>query len=64
MTFDIEMRIVSFIDDFLIVKKILEHLGLWENKQSSSPPNNSESFVDMIYEPIDDGWYQSENISF
>ncbi len=59
-----EMRIISFIDDFLIVRKILVHLGLWKDKQSRFPPDKVEPFMDLTYEPIDDGWSQSENISF
>ncbi len=59
-----EMRIISFIDDFLIVKKILDHLGLWKDKKSRAPPYKVEPFIDLTYEPIDDGWSQFENISF
>ncbi len=59
-----EMRVIGFIDDFLIIKKILEHLGLWKDKQSRAPPSMEKSFIDLCYEPIDDGWSQPGNIFF
>jgi hypothetical protein len=33
-----EMRIISFIDQPEVIKKILQHLGLWE--QSQAPPES------------------------
>jgi hypothetical protein len=54
-----EMKIIGFIDEFLIVKKILDHLGLLKDKQSRAPPDKIEI---MTYEPFDDGWYQPHNI--
>ena len=56
-----EMRIIGFIDDFLIVKKILEHLDLWREKQPRVPPEKVVEITELTYETIDDGWYQSEN---
>jgi len=32
------MRIISFIDQPEVIKKILQHLGLWE--QSQAPPES------------------------
>ena len=32
-----EIHIVSFIDQVEVIKKVLEHLGLWE--ESHAPPN-------------------------
>ena len=32
------MRIISFIDQPEVIKKILQHLGLWE--ESHAPPDN------------------------
>ncbi len=52
------MKIVSFITDFPVVRQILQHLDLWEQKASIDPPN-LETFSennDLIYEPFDDGW--------
>ena len=34
-----EGRIISFIDQPEVIKKILEHLGLWE--KSHAPPNRN-----------------------
>ena len=56
-----EMRIISFIDEYLIVKKILEHLDLWREKQPRAPPEKVVEITELTYETIDDGWYQSEN---
>jgi len=33
-----EMRIISFIDQPEVIKKILQHLGLWE--EAHAPPDN------------------------
>ena len=32
------MRILAFIEDEQVIKKILKHLGLWEMKPRSPPP--------------------------
>jgi len=34
------MRIISFIDQAEVIKKILQHLGLWE--ESHAPPDRSQ----------------------
>ena len=42
------MRIIAFIEDDQLVKKILEHLGLWQVKRKPPPRANSpptESFI-------------------
>ena len=49
-----EMRIISFIHQFSVIRKILEHLELWGEDHSRGPPQNDE----FIYEPIDDGWFR------
>ena len=41
------MRIISFIDQPDVIKKILEHLGLWEESQAPSrqePRKKSDHF--------------------
>ncbi len=48
-----EMRIISFITEDLVVKKILDHLGLWNEDLSRAPPPKK----DVVYEPINDGWF-------
>ena len=37
------MKIVSFITDPLVIKKILKHLGIWKQKPSRDPPNLPEN---------------------
>jgi hypothetical protein len=34
------MRIIAFIEDDQLVKKILEHLGLWQVKRKPPPRAN------------------------
>ena len=49
-----ELRIIAFITEYLIVKKILDHLGLWNDENTRGPPQNEE----VIYKPFDDGWFR------
>jgi hypothetical protein len=42
------MRIISFIEDDQLVKKILEHLDLWDVKRKPSPRANSPSAESFI----------------
>ena len=57
-----EMKIISFINEADVIRKILEHLNLWEEKTpvERAPP-------DLIHEkscePYDDGWPQYEEPS-
>lgn len=40
-----EMRIISFIDQVDVIKKILQHLGLWEESHAhpeSEPPGKNK----------------------
>ncbi len=52
------MKLVSFITDPSIIYKILEHLGLCNQKSSRSPPavSKNESVIEIVYEPILDDW--------
>jgi len=56
------MKIVSFINEVDVIRKILEHLGLWEDKipVGRAPP---VSIPEKNYEPYDDGWPQYEEPS-
>lgn len=49
-----EMRLISFITEYLVVKKILDHLGLWIEDKPRGPPANDE----IVYEPFVDGWFR------
>jgi hypothetical protein len=40
-----EMRIISFIDQPEVIKKILEHLGLWEESQPPSERNQGKKVI-------------------
>ena len=45
-----EMKIISFIDQRDVIKKILEHLGLWED--SHAPPGRSqEEKKELTFDP-------------
>jgi hypothetical protein len=51
------MRIISFIYERKVIKKILDHLGVIEEvklKRERAPP--SPPTVETIIEPYDDGW--------
>jgi len=60
------MKIISFILEPKLVRKILEHLKLWVNPAASGrppparvapPPDHDPEPPDKItYVPIDDGW--------
>ena len=50
------MRIISFIEDLEVIKKILKHLDLWKLKARSpprgnAPPNNIEPHLDYSARP-------------
>ena len=44
-----EMRIISFIDQPEVIKKILQHLGLWED--SHAPPERSPPGKELTFDP-------------
>ena len=48
-----EMKIISFINEVDVIRKILEHLGLWEEK---TPKERAPPIIRKKgYEPSDDG---------
>jgi Putative transposase len=54
-----EMKIISFITQPEIIRRILEHLKLWDDsaRNGRSPPNTTPPASDHVrYEPVDDGW--------
>jgi len=55
-----EMKIVSFITEYPVVRKILKHLDLWDR----SPPAPVKSFAheELVYEPFDDDWPGCEEL--
>ena len=44
-----EMRIISFIDQPEVIKKILRHLGLWE--ESHAPPERDPEIKEITFDP-------------
>ena len=44
-----EMRIISFIDQPDVIKKILQHLGLWE--ESHAPPDKNQRKREITFDP-------------
>ena len=44
-----EMKIISFIDQPDVIKKILQHLGLWED--SHAPPERSPPGKEITFDP-------------
>ncbi len=44
------MRIISFIDQRDVIRKILEHLGLWE--EAHAPPAREPPACSELVEPI------------
>jgi len=44
-----EMRIISFIDQRAVIKKILEHLGLWE--EAHAPPDSEPPKTEITFDP-------------
>jgi hypothetical protein len=45
----LEGRIISFIDQPDIIKKILQHLGLWE--ESRAPPGKDPAIKELTFDP-------------
>jgi hypothetical protein len=42
------MRIISFVEEEVVIRKILEHLRLWEDPEPRPPPAVPE-LVDLQY---------------
>jgi len=60
-----EMKIISFIDNPKIIKKILKYLNLWEEESARDPPRPPEIPDEIVYVPIEDtAWDQRENPGF
>jgi hypothetical protein len=54
----------SFIEDEAVIKKILEHLGLWDTRNHSPPARNPTHIPELTYDddysqiPAVDYWLQ------
>ena len=47
------MKVIAFIEDDEVVKKILKHLGLWDRRPR--PPPKPPPVKDIAYEPSNTG---------
>jgi hypothetical protein len=54
------MKIISFITEASVIRQILEHLNLWEQKLSRDPPEWELLYEDtgVVRVPFYDGWGQ------
>ena len=43
------MRIINFIDQPEVIKKILQHLSLWE--ESQAPPESEPPIQEITFDP-------------
>jgi len=60
-----EMRILSFIDNPVVIKKILKYLNLWDEKSARDPPRSPENPDEIVYVPIEDpAWDGQESPDF
>jgi hypothetical protein len=51
-----ELRIISLIQDPEVIRKILEHLGLWRDDPANIAGDVRGSPRPIAYDPVDDGW--------
>jgi transposase len=60
-----EMKIISFIDEPILIRRILEHLNLWPQRipKGLPPPTEREKvFTEtIICEEFDGGWCPSDD---
>jgi len=55
------MKIVSFIYEYSVIKKILVHLGLYQvQEEKRGPPVPPAKCPERFVEPYDDGWPEYE----
>jgi len=49
------MKIISFIEEQAVIIQILQHLGLWEIRNTGSPPRTNLKIVrELAYQPVPD----------
>ena len=56
-----EMRVIAFIEDYKIVKKILDYLGIYEFGKKRSPPKRNTS-SDEFDEYIRDDYIDCDHV--
>jgi hypothetical protein len=55
-----EMRIFSLIHYPDVIRRILEHLGLWKQDTGSRCKKQKSDHGPVVYEEFDDGWPRYE----
>ena len=59
------MRILSFIDNPVVIKKILKYLNLWDEKSARDPPRSPQIPDEIVYVPVEDAaWDGQESPDF
>ena len=59
------MRIIDFIYKKTVIKKILDHLGVYEeNKNQRAPPAAVPDYTEPEVVPSDDGWQEYDEPVF
>ncbi|MDF1555458.1 MAG: transposase [Deferrisomatales bacterium] len=57
---DGEMKVIALIEDEAVVRKILQHLDLWQirrgDERGTAPEEDSQAEPNWVYDPVDDGW--------
>ena len=59
-----EMKIISFIENQKIIKKVLKYLNLWEEESARDPPRPPEIPDEIVYVPIEDTAWDQHNPGF
>ncbi|MCP3891739.1 MAG: hypothetical protein GY702_23150 [Desulfobulbaceae bacterium] len=60
-----EMRIISFIYKKTVIKKILTHLNIFEEKKNQrAPPIVAPEYSEPEIIPYDDGWPEYDELVF
>jgi hypothetical protein len=54
-----EMRIIAFIEDYKVVKKILDYLGIYEFEKKRPPPK-----IDTSPDEFDDDYIRDDYIDY
>jgi hypothetical protein len=60
-----QMKIISFIYERKVIKKIVDHLGLLKEvtpQRSSAPPAPLSKYSKTNSEPYNDGWSEYEEL--
>jgi hypothetical protein len=56
-------KIITFIKERTVIKKILDHLGLQEQEHKRGPPSSPKESPERVVELYDDGWPEYEEPS-